>query len=173
LSFGNIPRTLLALLLILFFFLKKIAFLWKKIRLQSKCLQFLLSKYHSMSSFQVITLLWYFNVNVQFLLHSCQEFFRNWLPLWFLIIIFNCCLAPTILPLSLWPLIMPTLLYIKCCPFINKQLCMDSFLDWQGHHWVCISILQVAASGSLLITQKRLLILENLTVCYSTVHWWI
>jgi len=27
-------------------------------------------------------------------------------------------------------------LYIKLCPFINKQFIIDSFLDWKGNQWV-------------------------------------
>jgi len=44
-----------------------------------------------------------------------------------------------------------TLLYIMCCPFTNKQLSIDSFLDWKGCHWVFISILQTTASDALSI----------------------
>jgi len=25
--------------------------------------------------------------------------------------------------------------FIKGCCFINKQLRIDTFLDWKGHHW--------------------------------------
>jgi len=45
--------------------------------------------------------------------------------------------------------------YIKCWLIsINKQLRIDSFLDWEGHHWVSISnhslSLQTSASDTLL-----------------------
>jgi len=30
----------------------------------------------------------------------------------------------------------PAICYIKVCCFINKQISIDSFLDWEGHRWV-------------------------------------
>jgi len=30
----------------------------------------------------------------------------------------------------------PILSYIKGCRSIHKQFSIDSFLDWEGHHWV-------------------------------------
>jgi len=34
----------------------------------------------------------------------------------------------------------PNFHYKKGCRYFNKQLGIDSFLDWEGHHWVCITV---------------------------------
>jgi len=45
-----------------------------------------------------------------------------------------------------------TIHFIKGCFSINKQFSIDSFLDWEGHHWVCTLLtcsLQTTASDLL------------------------
>jgi len=57
-------------------------------------------------------------------------------------------LAQTILPFVL--IFCGPNLYIKCHPFINKQFSIDSFLDWEDHHWVLTSRIHTTASDSLI-----------------------
>jgi len=52
------------------------------------------------------------------------------------------------------------LLYVKCCPFINKQFGIDSFHDWEGHHRVFILILPTKAWDSL--TPNVLVCIKNI-----------
>jgi len=47
-------------------------------------------------------------------------------------------LVPTFYPLQFCTFRIP-FLYMKLCPCINKRFSSDSFLDWEGHHWVFIS----------------------------------
>jgi len=42
-----------------------------------------------------------------------------------------------------------TILYIKGCRSINKQFSIDSFLDWEGHHWVCIFTQMLSSDHSI------------------------
>jgi len=52
-----------------------------------------------------------------------------------------------------------TILYLKCCRTINKQfVSVDSFPDWEGHHWVFILLQPNSLARSLQITAPELLL---------------
>jgi len=56
----------------------------------------------------------------------------NSLPLWFSFLPFY--------PLQFSHKVLAPILCIKLCPTITKHFSIDSFLDWEGHHWVfCFS----------------------------------
>jgi len=126
----------------------------------------------------------YFKINIQFSLHSRQSHFETDCR--------YCFSFPTIsghfqtgcryftLPLVfvLWGPIFyflflslyfsSILLYMECCPFINKQFNSDSFLDWKGHHWVFNSILQTTASDAL----RYIMYIYNTGSSLPVLCWW-
>jgi len=123
-----------------------------------------------MRSFQIITFLSLYNIlmllhsilikfplksfcnrlTILFRIHPYFRSYKNWLPIRFLIPNYLCSLALSFCPPTLTLIFTLTILYIKCCPSINKQFRLDSFLDREGHHSIFISILQTTASDSLL-----------------------
>jgi len=64
--------------------------------------------------------------------------------------VFHFCLLlalePTFYPHQFSQKIWLPFLYINLCPFINKKFSIDSFLYWEGHHWVFAYLFQTTAA---------------------------
>jgi len=113
--------------------------------------------------------------------HSCHSQYptpwsgTTWTNLYELLFCQNIVIRSLFLDQTFYPLqfrqkFLAPICNIKLCHSINKQFSIDSFLDWECHHWVFNSRVQTTACDSLhmqaILSQNNILILTLINLNY-------